>query len=219
MRCAYSANGMPGPRPPPRLRSWSLNGSITVSGRLPMCPNQGRMVGGVGVIGSCRLLVFLLALSVLSPKQALPWLTPAPSAGSDAQLGMQSGSRQHGILDAKLARRKLQQDVELLSNGVERLRQEERKAKQKVLETKLRGQEIMALQKRNDQAAQAKHLAKQMEEDQRKREMAQLRLERQAARDRIQKAQEAIAVAPRGREGRTPGEGRERADGTFHPRL
>lgn len=139
----------------------------------------------------------MLALSVLLSQASASMADAGASAGSDAQLGMQSGSRQHGILDAKLARRKLQQDVELLSNRVERLRQEERKAKQKVLETKLRGQEIMALQKRNDQAAQAKHLAKQMEEDQRKREMAQLRLERQAARDRIQKAQEAIAVARR----------------------
>ena len=69
------------------------------------------------------------------------------------------GASSTSVLDAKLARRKLQQDVELLSNRVERLRQEERKAKQKVLETKLRGQEIAALQKRNEQAAQAKALA------------------------------------------------------------
>ena len=102
-----------------------------------------------------------------------------------------------GIGDAKLARRKVQQDVELLSNRVERLRQEERKAKQKVLETKLRGQEIMALQKRNEQAAAAKDLAKRMEEDQRKREVAQMRIERQTARERIIGAQQAIMQARR----------------------
>ena len=79
------------------------------------------------------------------------------------------------MLNAKLTRLKVQQDVELLSNRVERLRAEERKAKQKVLETKLRGQEIIALQKRNEQLAKAKQLAKQMEEDQRKREMQQAR--------------------------------------------
>ena len=40
------------------------------------------------------------------------------------------------------------------------MHEEERKAKQKVLETRLRGQEIAALQKRNEQAATAKALAK-----------------------------------------------------------
>ena len=84
--------------------------------------------------------------------------------------GQQSQASTDGVLNAKLARRKLQHDVELLSNRVERLREEERKAKQKVLETRLRGQEIAALQKRNEQAATAKALAKRMEEDQLNRE-------------------------------------------------
>ena len=64
------------------------------------------------------------------------------------------------MLNAKLTRRKVQQDVELMSNRIERLRAEERKAKQKVLETKLRGQEITALQKKNEQAATARALCK-----------------------------------------------------------
>ena len=83
---------------------------------------------------------------------------------ADDRLGQSTMSQGDGstVLDAKVARRKLQQDVELLQNRVERLRQEERKAKQKVLETKIRGQEIKALQKRNEQAAQAKELAKKM---------------------------------------------------------
>ncbi len=89
-----------------------------------------------------------------------------------------SATSSNGILQAKLARRKLQQDVELLSNRVERLRQEERKAKQKVVETRLRGQEISALQKRNEQASTAKALAKRMEEDQRTREIQQARTTR-----------------------------------------
>ena len=59
--------------------------------------------------------------------------------------------------------------MELLSNRVERLREEERKAKQKVLETRLRGQEISALQKRNEQAATARAIAKRMEDDMRAR--------------------------------------------------
>ena len=101
-----------------------------------------------------------------TPSQA--WkLAPSSDAGEPS-----AGST--GILDAKLARRKLQQDVELLSNRVERLRQEERKAKQKVLEMKLRGEEIAALQKRNEQNAQAKALAKRMEEDQRIQEVQQV---------------------------------------------
>jgi len=91
------------------------------------------------------------------------------SEGGDSQAGT-------AVLPAKLARRKLQHDVELLSNRVERLRAEERKAKQKVLETKLRGQEIAALQQRNEQAAQAKALAKRMEEEQRMREQQERKL-------------------------------------------
>jgi hypothetical protein len=89
------------------------------------------------------------------------------------------------VLQSKLARRKLQHDVELLSNRVERLREEERKAKQKVLETRLRGQEISALQKRNEQASAAKALAKRMEEDQRAREMQEQRMQRVEARKSI----------------------------------
>ena len=90
--------------------------------------------------------------------------------------GMSGGSdlSSNPMLNAKLTRLKVQQDVELLNNRVERLRAEERKAKQKVLETKLRGQEIVALQKRNEQLAAAKELAKRMEEDQRGREMQQV---------------------------------------------
>merc|ERR1719155_58108 len=88
------------------------------------------------------------------------------------------GGPSNPMLNAKLTRRKVQHDVELLSNRVERLREEERKAKQKVLETKLRGQEIVALQKRNEQAATAKALAKRMEEDQLNHERRESRLKR-----------------------------------------
>ena len=73
-------------------------------------------------------------------------------AATLSQCSLSEASRSN-MLNTKIARRKLQQDVELLSNRVERLRQEERKAKQKVLETKLRGEEISALQKRNEQVA------------------------------------------------------------------
>ena len=93
----------------------------------------------------------------------------------DSALANPGVGENSSMLGLKLTRRKVQQDVELLNNRVERLRAEERKAKQKVLETKLRGQEIIALQKRNEQLAQAKHLAKQIEEDQRNREQQQVR--------------------------------------------
>ena len=43
------------------------------------------------------------------------------------------------MLNAKINRRKVQQDKELMANRLNRLRQEEKKAKQKLLETKLRG--------------------------------------------------------------------------------
>jgi len=101
------------------------------------------------------------------------------------------------MLNAKLTRLKVQQDVELLSNRVERLRAEARKAKQKVLETKLRGQEIVALQKRNEQLSQAKHLAKQMEEDQRKREMQQQQLKRLEQKKTLKVVYEAMHAAKR----------------------
>ena len=80
------------------------------------------------------------------------------------------------MLNAKLTRRKVQQDMELLSNRIERLRAEERKAKAKVMETKLRGQEIISLQKRNEQMHAAKLLAKQLEEEQRARDTQQVRI-------------------------------------------
>merc|ERR1719198_124081 len=115
----------------------------------------------------------------------------AEAEAGDSQAGGSS------VLTAKLARRKLQQDVELLSNRVERLREEERKAKQKVLETKLRGQEISALQKRNEQASAAKALAKRMEEDQRLREVQQLRLKRVAEKEQVKAVQEELAKAKR----------------------
>jgi len=97
---------------------------------------------------------------------------------AEDQLSASMTDGQGNLLNAKLARRKLQHDVELLSNRVERLREEERKAKQKVLETRLRGQEISALQKRNEQAATAKALAKRMEEDQLLRERQESRVRR-----------------------------------------
>lgn len=113
------------------------------------------------------------------------------TGGGDGSLASTS------VLDAKLARRKLQQDVNLLQNRVERLREEERKAKQKVLETKLRGQEIAALQKRNEQALQAKELAKRMEEDQRMREVQQMRLKRIAEKEHVKKMQEELHLSRR----------------------
>merc|ERR1719408_850709 len=100
-------------------------------------------------------------------------------SGEDAVqdgLDQSGGLSSSGVLHAKIARRKLQHDVELLSNRVERLKEEEKKAKQKVLETRLRGQEISALQKKNEQAATAKALAKRMEEDQTNRERQESRL-------------------------------------------
>ena len=134
------------------------------------------------------------------------WLLPmADAAASDdmnATLGTEdgegfSGGESNSLLSAKLARRKLQQDVELLNNRVERLRQEERKAKQMVLETKLRGQEISALQKRNEQAMTAKALAKRMEEDQRNREMQQQAVKRSEARKALKSVYEQMHAARR----------------------
>jgi len=115
----------------------------------------------------------------------------APAAASEELQYDEVGSPTvtGSVLAATLARKKLQQDVELMQNRVERLRAEERKAKQKVLETKLRGQEIAALQKRNEQAAAAKMLAKTMEEDQRRREVQQQRAKRSEQRVAIKKVQ------------------------------
>jgi len=121
---------------------------------------------------------------------------PAPAA-DELGIGEEGAQASGSVLDAKLARRKLQQDVNLLQNRVERLRQEERKAKQKVLETKLRGQEIAALQKRNEQAAASKMLAKRMEEDHRNREMQLLRMKRLQDKKVVLERQEAMQIAKR----------------------
>ena len=82
------------------------------------------------------------------------------------------------MLNAKLTRRKVQQDVELMGNRIERLRAEEHKAKQKVMETKLRGQEILQLQKRNQQAHAAKELSKRLEMEQHTRDQQSQQLRR-----------------------------------------
>jgi len=130
----------------------------------------------------------------MADEEAPPGFDEVPDAMGESAV---SAGGSTSVLDAKLARRKLQQDVELLSNRVERLREEERKAKQKVLETKLRGQEISALQKRNEQASAAKALAKRMEEDQRLREVQQLRLKRVAEKEQVKAVQEELAKAKR----------------------
>ncbi|KAL1525642.1 hypothetical protein AB1Y20_020495 [Prymnesium parvum] len=120
-------------------------------------------------------------------------------AGPSAEGGVSTVSQMstNPMLNAKLTRLKVQQDVELLSNRVERLRAEERKAKQKVLETKLRGQEIVALQKRNEQLHAAKQLAKQMEEEQLKREMQQQQIKRLEQKKTLKVVYEAMHAAKR----------------------
>lgn len=103
-----------------------------------------------------------------------------PSDGFDNQLNMSTVSSvtSNPMLNAKLVRRKVQQDMELLANRIERLKADERKARQKVMETRLRGQEIVALQKRNEQHSAAKELAKRMEEENRLRESKEVSITR-----------------------------------------
>tara|TARA_B110001452_G_scaffold134010_1_gene111419 strand:- start:2 stop:661 length:660 start_codon:yes stop_codon:yes gene_type:complete len=101
------------------------------------------------------------------------------------------------MLNAKLTRRKVQQDVELMSNRIERLRAEERKAKQKVLETKLRGQEILALQKRNQQAGAAKELARRIETEQLNRDQQHQQLRRIEHRAALKTTYESMHAARR----------------------
>ena len=96
------------------------------------------------------------------------------------------------MLNAKLTRRKVQQDVELMGNRIERLRAEERKAKQKVMETKLRGQEILQLQKRNQQAHAAKELAKRLEMEQHTRDQQSQQLRRIEHRAALKSTYEAM---------------------------
>merc|ERR1719181_440089 len=108
-----------------------------------------------------------------------------------------AGGPSNPMLNAKLTRRKVQQDVELMSNRIERLRAEERKAKQKVLETKLRGQEIIQLQKRNEQAAAAKELAKRIESEQNHRDQQHQQLRRIEHRAALKSTYESMHAARR----------------------
>ena len=101
------------------------------------------------------------------------------------------------MLNAKLTRRKVQQDVELMGNRIERLRAEERKAKQKVLETKLRGQEIIQLQKRNQQAHAAKELSKRIETEQHTRDQQSQQLRRIEHRAALKSTYESMHAARR----------------------
>ena len=101
------------------------------------------------------------------------------------------------MLNAKLTRRKVQQDVELMGNRIERLRAEERKAKQKVLETKLRGQEIIQLQKRNQQAHAAKELSKRIETEQHTRDQQSQQLRRIEHRASLKSTYESMHASRR----------------------
>jgi len=118
---------------------------------------------------------------------------PLPDEG-DGDYGEMSGVSvaSNPMLNAKLTRRKVQQDMELLSNRIERLRAEERKAKQKVVETKMRGQEIISMQKRNEQQATARELAKRVDQDQRQRESQQQQLRRAEHRSALKSTFEAM---------------------------
>jgi len=101
------------------------------------------------------------------------------------------------ILAAKISRKKAEQDVMLLKNRIDRLRQEEKKAKQKVHETKLRGQEIVTLKKRNEQANAAKSLAKQIQFDQQEREVQQQAIKKAEQRAALKATFEAMHCAKR----------------------
>lgn len=87
--------------------------------------------------------------------------------------------------------------MELLANRIERLRAEERKAKQKVLETKIRGQEIISLQKRNQQAQAAKEMQKRQEAEQRARETNEQQLKRAEHRAALKKTFESMHISKR----------------------
>lgn len=87
--------------------------------------------------------------------------------------------------------------MELLANRIERLRAEERKAKQKVLETKIRGQEIISLQKRNQEAQAAKEMQKRAEMEHRVRETNQQQLKRAEHRMALKTTFESMHVSKR----------------------
>ena len=101
------------------------------------------------------------------------------------------------MLNAKLMRRKVAQDMELLSNRIERLRAEERKAKAKVQETKLRGQEIMSLQKRNEQHAASRMLSRRLDEERRERDCQVQQLRKAEHRAALRSTFEALHSAKR----------------------
>lgn len=87
--------------------------------------------------------------------------------------------------------------MELLANRIERLRFEERKAKQKVVETKMRGQEIIAIQKRNQELRASKELSRKLEEEQRARESNDLQLKRAQHRAALKETFESMHVSKR----------------------
>jgi hypothetical protein len=87
--------------------------------------------------------------------------------------------------------------MELLANRIERLRAEERKAKQKVLETKIRGQEIISLQKRNQELQAAKEMQKRAEMQQRVQETHRQQLKRAEHRAALKSTFEGMHVSKR----------------------
>ena len=126
------------------------------------------------------------------------FLRTAPHGATAMDAGASSLSvTSNDMLNAKINRRKVQQDKELMANRLNRLRQEEKKAKQKLLETKLRGDEILALQKRNVQAQEARSLAKRIDEEQRLMERQQQRQRTAEHRETLKGTYEMMLTARR----------------------
>lgn len=70
--------------------------------------------------------------------------------------GSQNSSELKRLTEAKLERKKMEEDAKLLANRIALLESEEKKAQKKILETKKKAEDISNVKKRNKEMMEAK---------------------------------------------------------------
>lgn len=98
------------------------------------------------------------------------------------------------MLNVKNARQRSENDVNLLRNRLERLRQEERKALKKIEETRRRADQIVSLKTRNEENHMRKLLEAEFANQQLERAKERLKGHRDGAQDAIRQNVEAMAA-------------------------
>lgn len=83
-----------------------------------------------------------------------------PQSSPEPNTGSQNSSELKRLTEAKLERKKMEEDARLLANRIALLENEEKKAQKKILETKKKAEDISNVKKRNKEMMEAKQTVK-----------------------------------------------------------